>query len=106
MSDKKFIMVGTPLSSETHLMTISPEDEGKTVKQILVELAEQLEQKSSRSLEARQITERINSDSFFVNDTEIAKDTLISDLNFELDVTPNGNALLCDLTLREQHAGG
>lgn len=101
---KKIIKIGTPVSSQEYIMNISEEDEEKTVNEVLLEYAELLERQ--QDIEARNMVENLDDFFYFVNGVEIAKDTKISDLNFEMEYTESGSASWCKISLRDQHAGG
>jgi len=105
MTQKKMLLIGNPLSSDPLVASIEEGDEEKTVSQLLFELAENIER--SNAIEARQLMNLARTHNFYINGIRIPKETKISDLNFELQVTNSGdNVLTCDLQLQDQHSGG
>ncbi len=103
---KKMIGIVTGLRDEPDYINLSPEDETKTIADLVLELAEQLEtSEEDGAARAAQLRGLIGA-GVYSRGSQINPETVIGDLNFTAEMINGENVRLTNVTLQEQHSGG
>ena len=107
MAQKKMIMIDSGLSSEPDFYVLSPEDDSKTLSELILEIAERKEAESEDgAMEATQMRGLIQSHRMYSKGREIPASTRIQNLNFDMQLINEENVQIAEINLQRQHTGG
>lgn len=105
---KKILKLDHGLGARPDYYSVGSEDEDKSIRDIVLEIAEEWEAKRNDAgrMEATRLRGLLQSHNIYLQGREVSPDTKIADLNYDVEVIDNESAQVANINLQRQQTGG
>lgn len=105
---KKIVKLDHGMGEEADYYIVGEEDSDKTIRDIILEVAEEMEtrQDDASRMEATRLRGLLQTHNIYIKGNEISPEARIGDLNWDVEMVEDENAFVASINLQRQQTGG